>query len=228
METYKYLANCIPEMGNGGRKIKNELMREAKEVLPGNSIFDFAPFIGSTTAFLACGLIEAKNFESVIHSVDKWEMDKKYAVWIKEREIKTDDLQKEHLKNIQPFVNAGVKIESTKSDIRNYTYPGDPVQLLIDDLGVCKSITDSVLKNTIPYMIPGLTIIFFMDYYFYESYHDYKSRVYQRDLMKANKKVFEFIEHPKHSRTAIYRYLGGEVNYIEGEQYYYDWKGCMG
>jgi hypothetical protein len=228
MNNLLQIANSISEMGNGGKKIKNELMREAKKVLPGNSIFDFAPFLGSTTVFLACGLYESKNFESVIHSVDKWKMDKKYSDWIENHGLKIKNLEQEYLKNIMPFIDIGIKIKSTKCDVRNYNYVDEPVQLLVDDLGVCKSITDHVLKITHPYFIPKKTVIFFMDFFFYEDYHDYTCRVYQRDLMNANKSVFQFIERPLNSRTAIYKYMGGEINYIEGEQYYYDWKGCMG
>lgn len=227
MEDIKILANKIPEMGNGGRKIKGFLFNAAKEVKQGNAIVDIAPFLGSTTAFLSRGLIDAGNKASRIYAIDKWEIEEKYRVWLKSRHVETTDLQASFVKNLQPFMDAGANIVYFKKNIKDFAYIWEPVQLLIDDIGIDKGITDCILKMFQPYFIPGLTKIFFMDFYFYEDFHDYKSRVYQRDLMNANKKVFEFIEHPKHSRTAIFRYLGGKINFIEGEQYYYDFKGCV-
>lgn len=220
-------ADSVPEMGCGGKIIKNHLMRFAEQIRPGNAVLDIAPFLGSTTTFLSCGLSNANNKTSTIYSVDKWELEEKYRAWIKKRGLEIEDLQKEFYKNVSPFMEAGVKIVFYKQDIRSYYYNREPIQLLVDDIGISKDITDHILKTCLPYFIPGQTIIFFMDFYFFEEFKDYESRIYQHDLMAANKGVFKFLERPKNSRTAIFKYLGGEINFIDDKKYYYDFKGAM-
>jgi len=227
MDNLLNIANVVPEMGNGGKKIKEELIREAAKVVPGNAIVDIAPFLGSTTVFLSYGLFKSENLESTIYSVDLWDinLNEKYQKWLDCKKLDITDLRQEYNKNIKPFTDEGIRIKPIKSDIRNYNYSGELIQIIVDDSGVDKGMTDHVLKSMSPYFIPGKTIIFFMDYYFFQNYHDFESRLYQHDLMEVNKKVFKFIEHPKNSCTAIYQYLGGEINFIESDKYYYNWEG---
>ncbi len=59
-----------------------------------------------------------------------------------------------------------------------------------------------------------MTIVFLMDFYFYESRaHSEPIYKYQSRFMKRNRKRFEYIERPIGSRCAIFRYLGGEIDY---------------
>jgi hypothetical protein len=214
-------ADKIPELGPGGKSIKDYLIKYAGNVSSGHNIIDIGPYMGSTSSYLSIGVIKSGN-DVKIHAYDLWvlyhDMNKKAKRF---NGFKFNDdyhFDKLYDKNVKPFKKY---IKTHKCDCLDIEWQGGRVGLLVDDIGNGKNRTDHIMKTFSPYFITGKTCIFYMDYYYYkEKAKDHPLSLYQRDFMKANKKVFTLIEKPKNSRTAIFRYEGGKINYdVDGDSY---------
>jgi hypothetical protein len=214
---YEQIASQIPSLGVGGITISRELMEYASKVKQENAIVELGPWLGSATSYLSIGSMFGNN--AIIHSYDMWIASETYRHRAKYRNDLSlqlnEDLQPYFMKNLEGFKN----IVPHKMSIFDINWDGTRVELLIVDMGNGKKHTDQVFEVFKNYFIPGKTIIFLMDYYFYTSrkalaYH------YQKDLMEANYKSFQLYERPRRSRTAIFRYLGGEIRYVRGSSYH--------
>jgi hypothetical protein len=213
-------AKNIPQLDKGGLSIKNDLLEYIKDCPDNTSILDIGPFLGSTTAFIALGLImHDKNID--IHSIDLWNACEEYTKRAKEKLgidfIAGEDLMDrwgENLEIIYPYLKTYVY--PYKMSINEYKHDQSEISLIVDDICCYKDRFDHLLQECSPYFIPGKTILFLCDYYFYET-KDKLNFQYQKNMMEANQDVFKFIKRVPHSRCAIYRYLGGEIKYINEE-----------
>lgn len=209
------LARKIPCLGNGGRGIQEYLMDFAKICPKGTAILETGSWLGSATAFLAIGA----GKKNKIHCYDIWRNNKKWKNKAKKYHKLSmknpDDIYNEFIKNIKPFQ---ARIRRHRTNVLNMKWNKmfGNIGLVVDDACCGKDRTDNLFKTLEKYFIPKETIIFLMDYYFYEIKEE-KYYHYQKDFMEENKNVFNFICRPENSRTAIFRYIGGEIKYPEGE-----------
>jgi hypothetical protein len=210
---YIDLAEKIPSLGNGGIGIKKELVEYASQVKKENAIIELGPWLGSATSFLSIGSMFGNN--AIIHSYDMWVASKVYA----QRAMGHHGIKLELGQDIYPLFAENLKgfknIVPHKMSIFDIKWTSPQIGLIVIDMGNGKAHTDQAFDAFEDYFIPGETIIFMMDFYFCERRQ--KVFQYQHDLIKANKKVFEFIGQPKRSMTGIFRYLGGKIKFVDGD-----------
>lgn len=217
---YKQIADSIPSLGHGGKEISNYLMEAARSLSTGNDIIEIGPWLGSATSYLALGLRYSDNYKSTIHCYDRWLADSVFSNKALTAHGINFELNENILpyfkKNISPF---GINYKTYRGDFRkSEEYEGQSIGLVIDDICSGKPLTDHLFKNYSPYFISGATLIYMMDFYFYET-HDLSCRLYQRDFTEANKKCLHFEGRINNSRTAVFRWIGGELNYLPEEPY---------
>lgn len=203
-------ARGIPDLGYGGRTVGDQLMRYASDVREG-AIVELGPWLGSVTGFL-CLAVKHSGADVPIHVFDKWHVNDHYktrAMQYHGIEIEgPDDLVDIYKENIAPF---GVDVHMHRGSIYKAEWDGSPISLYINDAGSMKRPTDHTFQLFSPSFIPGVTIVFMMDMFFFSTNEE--GFRYQKDFMNRNKSVFQFISHPPRSMCGIYRYLGGEIDY---------------
>jgi hypothetical protein len=203
-------ANGIPDLGYGGKTVGKPLMRYASDVREG-AIVELGPWLGSATAFICLG-VKHSGAAVPIHVFDKWVVNDHYkdrASHYHDIELSgPDDIIDMFRENIEPF---GVDVIMHRTSIYKASWDGTPIALYFDDAGSNKKATDHKFKLFSPSFIPGETIVFMMDLFFYtQGKGGFR---YQRDFMKRNESVFQFITRPAKSMCGIFRYLGGEIDY---------------
>jgi hypothetical protein len=209
-------ADNIPDLGYGGKTVKDDLMYYSSKVKSDRNIIDIAPCFGSTTAYIHCGLEKSGRSLISVYSFDMWELQNdeyknKAKKYCNVELNSSDDFYNEYLKNIKPYGQTNV----IRGDILKQSWNSDnKIGLFINDIGASKEYTDKIFQIFSPAFVKNETIIMMMDYYFYESkHHTEKQYLYQKKFMEKNKNVFDFIKKVEKSKCAIYKYLGGEINY---------------
>lgn len=210
-------AESIEELGSGGLTIKDDLFKYSKEVSANGSIVEIGPWFGSATAFMCLGILKSKS-NAKIYAYDRWNLDENMQRKLLghhgiEREV-GETVEDIFIENIETF---NVDVEVCRQRVREMTWNGGDISLLVDDICNGKNRFDKMMKTFSPYFIPGKTILILMDYYHYER-RGSEYMKYQDKFMRHNNKVFEFVKKSK-GYTAIYKYLDGEPEYIEGESY---------
>ncbi len=165
-------AKGIPDLGAGGRSCGTALAALAREVQRG-VVIDIGPWMGSTTAYLALGVIEGGHQVS-IHAFDLWTAS---DVWTEKAkayngiEFEPDeDLQSRWARNVRPFVDAGARIMPHKGDMGRKLWTGNDVGLLVHDAGATSALLRRALKNFGRRMFTGAHLVL-MDYNF-ENAHE--------------------------------------------------------
>jgi hypothetical protein len=219
-QSLKKYAAAIPDLGQGGKTIRATLTMAATLSPNDSSIIDIAPYLGSTTAYLGLGANLSGN-KITIHSVDKWLTDKDYL----EKAIKyhpeitfymNEDIQPRWDKNINPFRSKNCSIIGTKTDVIDWKPKVKNISVYVDDICHSKIQNNYVIKYFSPYFIPNKTVLFLMDYYFYE--RNKPECQYQHNFMTHNKKAFCHIGRIGKTQTAVFIYLGGKITYDIPEQ----------
>jgi hypothetical protein len=201
-------ADKIPSLGGGGKGIKKYLIKYASQVKRDRSIIELGPWLGSATAYICIGIILGGH-DYDYHVWDKWEM---VEPFISRAKLKhgidfknSDDIYNLFYKNIQLF---GVYINVHRESILDIKWNNNKkIGLYIDDIGSLKNQVDYKMKMLTPAFIPGETILFMMDYYFYETH---PKNQYQKQFFDKNNDVFKFIERAG-QKCAIFRYIGEEI-----------------
>ncbi len=215
--SYLAEANKIPELGHGGKSTKSYLYSYAQRVPENGIIIDVGPFLGSTTGYLMAGLMDAGR-RARIFSFDKWEADAGYCEKAKNHLGLTlregSSLLPLFLKNVRRIPFPSGDLSTVKGDIFKTTWDKDlKISLAVFDPGNGRATTEALMRTFSPAFIPGKTIIFFMDFYFYET-HTPADFNYQHLLVDKNAVAFEFVERcSEPSRCAIYRWYGGELEF---------------
>jgi hypothetical protein len=127
------IADAIPDLGAGGKSCADELIALAAAVPSGQTIIDIGPWLGSTTAYLALGVLESGN-NVEIHAFDIWEIDE---VW-QQRAAKFNgiefpigtNLEPMWRRNVEPF---GVRIVAHRIDVGRAKWGKTPIGLIVDD-----------------------------------------------------------------------------------------------
>jgi len=162
--TLREHADLIPELGGGGKTCGDLLIRLASQVAPGTAIVDIAPWLGSTTAYLAIG---AKESGATVHAFDRWVIDEEYRVKA-ERYNKLkfqvgEDILPLWLRNLQPFLDT--IIVPHQGDLHDATWPGQPIGLLVDDISNTPELVESTMRIFAPSLVEGSAMVL-MDWQF--------------------------------------------------------------
>jgi hypothetical protein len=213
-EENKYLemARSIPELGHGGKEIEKCLIGYASTCKDGSAIVEFGPWLGSSTSFLALGVMKSRR-DVLIQSYDNWIASPDYV----EKAKTYNDLNFEEgqellpvfIKNVSQFP---VSINPVKGDILKSCHISNrPIDLIVMDCGCTKDLTDHVILN---YGSKNdYCIIIFMDFYFYKD-HSEKEFLYQKHFVEANPKRFVHISNAG-SKASVYKYTPGELVFPE-------------
>lgn len=197
-------ADRIPELGGGGKTCGDLLIRLASEVAPGEAIVDIAPWVGSTTAYLAIG---AKESGATVHSFDRWVIDEEYRAKAERHNKLTfqlgEDIFPVWSRNLDPFLDA--RIVPHRGDIRNATWwRKTPIGLLVDDISNTPELIASTMRIFAPSLREG-SIVVLMDWQF--------QILAQREWMYRNREAFKFVEALlRPSMAGVFRRSGGELN----------------
>lgn len=211
---YVKFAENVPSLGSGGITIKELLLKHASALSDGDVIIDIGSYLGSTTAFLAAGLL-SRDIKATIHCYDPWEVDeplrRKMQYHNGLRFNVGDDLLPVFNAYLEPFNK--VQIIRHKQSILDARWHGPKIRLVVDDICSRKDKNDHLMQTFGKYFIPGETIIVRLDYFFYETKPE-SVFSYEKRFMEHNRKVFEFIQRgPMVSRAAVFKYLGGTPDY---------------
>ncbi|HET6499030.1 MAG TPA: hypothetical protein VFH17_08280 [Coriobacteriia bacterium] len=215
------LADAIHDLGHGGRRIADTLIRLAGAVPPGQAIVDIGPYLGSTTAYLALGS------DREIHAYDTWDAticDLRGKARQYHGQELPDDLLPLFIANLAPFrpVLGGLggaqwdartvmraPILANKGDLFDAAYIGGPIGLLVDDIGCDERYTRAKLATFGPHLASGARLVL-MDFYWYESKAG-EAFDYQRRLVERNPRAFRFVE--RDGMAAVFEWGGGSVAY---------------
>jgi len=219
-------ANKVPQLAHGGRSIQEDLIDAAYRVESGDCIIDLGSYLGSSVLFEAVGIGISKS-DVKIYAYDRWKLDdgmnRKAKNHLGKFYKDGTDFKWAFLEKIKPVKHLVVPVQAHVLDI---SWEGGKIGLYVDDIGVGKMRVDHLMKTFSPYFIPGKTILFICDYYNYEKSPRTKEHsFYQSKFFNKNDKVFKFIKRVKGSITAMFLYLGCEIDYnVEGESYIGDKK----
>lgn len=218
IKTLKSRADAIPDLGQGGRTARETLTLAATMAEPKTSFIDIAPYMGSTTGYLALGA-QASKKDVEIHSIDLWNADESYVIKAKKYHgiILQDesDLQPIWNENIECFRTNKINIIGNKTDILKYNYVSDrKISIYVDDICNNKERHDYAINHFMKHFIPYHTVLFIMDYFF--CLRDIKQLQYQRDWFTANPHVFFNMGRINDSMCCVFLYMGGKTIEIEG------------
>jgi len=218
---YRKIAKKIPSIGFGGRANEDALINYASQVPENGNILEFGPFLGSSTAFLACGVLKSGRKNVTICSVDNWVINESYQRQLKKHHIEMEighNFRSEFFDNLKPFPVKIIISDISKEEIRwgliaNHFMSDEKIHLVVDDSDNHKIPTDHMFQNLSPYFTPNVTIIMLLDF-FWGKVKKLRDLDYQVDFMEANKEVFQLIECiPAPSLGAAFLYKGGKINY---------------
>lgn len=164
--TLRDYADRIPDLGAGGKSCGDKLIRHAAAVKNGQAIVDIAPFLGSTSAYLALGIIQGCNGVD-LHAFDLWEADAHYCRMAKKycgvELTEGEDLEIRWRKNMRPF--EGVYHFPHKGDVQEAEWKGPEIGLLVDDISNGPGMMDHTMATFGPWMPPG-SVLVLMDWQF--------------------------------------------------------------
>jgi hypothetical protein len=212
-------ADTVPSLGSGGITCRDELIRYASEVKPLGNIIEFGPFLGSASAYIMLGIMRNQRVGITLYSVDPWVVDETYSGRAK-RFCDVDmpvgaDMQDYYREYMRPLHDSPMRTFEhvmEKRGLMEFRWPCGSVDMVVDDIGSGKDSTDYYMRLLSPHFIPRETVVFMMDYFFYET-HEGGVRSYQKRFIERNAHAFKYIGRPHKSRCAIFKYLGGEIDY---------------
>ena len=199
-------ADRIPCLGEGGRTCGDRLIDLASKVPAGQAIVDVAPWLGSTTAYLALGIIRSGN-GCALHAFDRWIVDAEYKKKAARYHHMNLDLGRNLLpaweKNVKPF---GVSLYPHRGDIREAVWSGIPVGLMVDDISNTAELIESTMRIFSPWIVTGGKLVL-LDYGFCET----KRLTAQRDWMARHGGAYKLVERCKDSPAAVFVRLAGSI-----------------
>lgn len=207
MQDLRAIADAIPELGHGGRTMADRLIDLACAVPSGRAIVDVAPWLGSTSSYLALGILKAGS-GNCLHAFDRWRIDEEYRRKAKKYhglDLKIgQSIRSRWVAHMAPF---GIRAVPHQVDVLRMTWDDGPVGLLVDDI----SNTADMIRHTMltfgPWMVPGAHLVL-MDWGFNER----RGHPHQRRLMERNASAFKMTERlPRPSEAAVFVRLGGKV-----------------
>lgn len=211
---YRQYAEQIPSLGHGGITTKDIIRKYVGALKDNDVIIDIGSYLGSTTAIAAAELIE-KNINAEIHCYDPWIVDEN----LRHKMAFHNNIKLNTGEDLLPIFSAyleifnQIKIHKHKQSILDAKWHGPKIALVIDDICNRKNKNDHFMKKFSHSFIENETIIIRMDYFFYETHKDV-AFTYQKRFMDLNNSVFQFTERgPAESRAAIFKYIGGPINY---------------
>jgi len=198
------LANRIPCMVN--QETKDLLRLYASQIKLNRTIVEVGVWLGACTTQIALGLKDNSKINT-IHVYDRF---KARAPEVKKAEWQQVVLYEgEHTRYmfkgfLEPF---GVNIKINVGNIKIAKYKGGKIGLFIDDASKAKGSFDHAVKTFFKYFVSHETILFLMDYYYFEKTGS-ASHKYQFDWMQEHKNEFEFIRRIPGCSVAIFLYKG--------------------
>lgn len=206
-------AEQIPDLGGGGSTIAPTLVQLSSEVSRNRVIVDIAPFLGSTTAWLALGSA-AFGSDAPIHSFDRWEVepDLRKRAW-KHARVELPESGSFWQLWAQNVANLPIEITPHKGDVyAGEIYDGAEIGLLVDDC------TSGVYNLELLWSRFGRRIahgapIVMMDYYFIRT-HAHRREIRETvDWFKAREDLFDgpYPVQGRRNTAAVFYFTGRPV-----------------
>jgi hypothetical protein len=197
-------ANKIPAMSNF---ITKETIRYyVSKIKNDRAIVEVGVWLGACTAYIALGLKDSHK-DNTIYVYDRFvanDSEVSKAEWNGIVLYEGENTKSIFQAFLAPYC-ANIKL--SKCNIFKAKYKGPKIGVFIDDVSKREKYFEHTIKTFKKYFIPGETICFFMDYFFFEK-TGLKIHRYQYDWMQAHKKEFQFIKHVEDSCCGIFLYKG--------------------
>lgn len=203
----RQVADRIPDLGHGGHDVGETLIRLAKAVPDGQAIVDIAPWLGSTTAYLALGVIQAGTWNT-IHAFDLWEASPDYV----KKARKYNGLDLEPGQNLLPLWNQNMRpfnvaVRPHRGDIQKARWTDGPIGLIVDDISNTAELISSTMMEFAPHLVPGGKLVL-MDW----GFHEERDFPHQRKWMDRNGAAFKMVERcPEPGKAAVFVRLTGRL-----------------
>lgn len=212
IEALRETADSIPSLGVG-KGIGSYLERYASKAP--HCIVEIGAWMGSNSAHIQIGrLLGAHGAKHHVfdpfsaEGVNAEKAKKYHGIEFNHK----DDLIDIYKRNMARF---GLPVIIHRESAFEGTWMYGQIDLFVDDFGCDKYQMRKKIKRFYPYFIPGKTIIIMVDYYFYET-HGGSRYQYQRQLVKKNPGIFNFIERAGKSKAAVFLY--GNKNPLKNER----------
>lgn len=199
-------ANIIPSMG--GREIGPRISAYVSAMKNGLNIIEIGSWLGAGTAQIMTAMIEHDKLLSVLHVYDRFRATgseikkaKKCGVKLKPA-MDTLPMVK---RNLAPFLKS-VNAEFYKGNAAEIKYNGVDIGIFVIDAAKRKGSFIPVIKEFEKHFIPGETICFFMDYYYYIHRPDEGFDFQDRYIRKSGK--YTELEKHENLSCSIQRYDG--------------------
>jgi hypothetical protein len=200
-------AQSIPSMG--GKELADSFNRYIAEMPNGLDVIEIGAWLGAGTSQMALALIRNGKDKSSMYIYDRFKITKSEREKAEKQGliIKAGKDSLSHVKKtLAPFAKY-VPMYFKKTDAHKATYKGKKkIGLFVLDTAKRGEQFDAVIKHFKKHFIPGVTICFFMDYYYYLHRED-ESLKHQKDAIESSGKYTE-IETNKKLSVSIQRYTG--------------------
>ena len=216
IEILKKTADRIPSMG--GREMGPEYNAAISVMDNGLTVVEVGSWLGAGTAQLALAMFEHGKDKSVLHVYDRWKANGSEVKKAKRQGIKIkngEDTLPIVRKLLVKFIKR-VKIGFHRCNIKDIKYSGGDIGVFVIDAGKREGAFDTVIEKFEPYFVPGKTICFFMDYYYY-LHKEMPGLEFQQEYIEGSGKYKE-IGKKEELSCSVQIYTGGEDGTEETEE----------
>jgi predicted O-methyltransferase YrrM len=134
-------------------------------------IVDLGPFLGSSTACFAEGILANKrNIRKSYKRIYSYDLFcyEKYAGFdwlLQHKNLPTGSFFMNYMNNVKKYIDLGL-VNITPGDICKYSWNSNPIEILFIDASKSLNLNDHIVKNFFSSLLSG-SIIVQQDYYFY-------------------------------------------------------------
>lgn len=201
------IADSIPSMG--GKELGPFFDKYISNMDNGLSVVEIGAWLGAGTAQMALALCRNGKSDSKMYIYDRFKITKSEREKAEKQGLKikagTDSLPYVK-KTLAPFSKV-ISMSFKKTDAHKAKYKSTAkIGLFVIDTAKRGEQFDAVMKHFRKHFVPGKTICFFMDYYYY-LHRDDESLKHQKDVIEASGK-YEELDTYKSLSVSIQRYNG--------------------
>jgi len=189
METSEIKKKIDRIPSQGGRQLGEDFDKYVSLMDNGLSIVEMGAWLGAGTAQIAYSMQKYGKDKSTLYCIDS------FLVHGRELEkAKNQGLMVKHhqdtlsiVKNYLSELSENVNIEFHKMNVMTYKHTGEKIGVYVLDCAKKDPTFTTLITKMEKYFIPGKTIVFFMDYYYYKKTKSDSNKAQERYVKKSHK-----------------------------------------
>ena len=170
-------------------------LRDTGRAWTGKGVFvELGCWLGATGAATLAGLSKA-GYDKPFYCYDRWSANESEVRKAREQGVSIVEKQ-----NLLPLFLDNVGYDNTKAyrgsiERTVRSYPGDPIEICLLDAPKRNPIFNNVMRTLRPHLIPGVTVLGLLDYYFYRSVGRTRKARFMAPVhyMRKNRKHFTIL-----------------------------------